>query len=274
VFLICLTHDIEALDHPFSSPRAILRAVLNSRTRKLALNYIMGNSSARKNPFDTFDTILKLERDYKATSTFFSMPFASARNLHRLRQLRDQAEVGLHGIGESFQSLSVLQHQKGMLEATLGAPVTGARIHRLNLMIPRTFDFEKYAGFGYDSTYFPPRYGQRRTYRPFFAVEGLLEIPLAIMDSDFAEMSTEKAWTRIESILEEHRRNEGVCTILWHPHSFYDEGCAFHTSHYAHLAGFKEIYERILRYGQDNADDMCSCRRIQEEIQHSKLACW
>ena len=225
MFLICLTHDIEALDHPFSSHRGIARGLLNGRTRKLALEYVMRNPSAMKNPFDTFDTILDMERKYGAKSTFFSLPFAYAKNLHRLKRLRAEAEVGLHGMDPSPRSLSALQAQKATVETALGAAVTGIRMHMLSLVIPRTFDFEKHAGFDYDSTFLPPRYGQKRSYKPFFAVEGLLEIPLTIMDSDYAEMGTEKTWERIEATLDEYRRNEGVCTILWHPHSFYDEEC-------------------------------------------------
>jgi len=266
MFLICLTHDIEALDHPFWSQRGILRGLQNGRTRKIALDYLRGNSAATQNPFDTFDTILEMERNHGATSTFFSLPFASSRNLYRLKELGDQAEIGLHGMGESFRLLSALKQQKATLESTIGRSVTGIRMHMLSLAIPRTFDFEKQAGLTYDATYLPPRFGQKRIYHPFLAVDGLLEIPLSVTDSDYGEMGPEKTWERIEAVLDEHRKNEGVCTILWHPHSFYDEKCAFHRLQYKHLEGFKDVYERILQYGENHADEMCSCIRVAEKL--------
>jgi hypothetical protein len=135
-------------------------------------------------------------------------------------------------------------------------------------MISVTSEFQKSCEFKYNASYFPPRYGNKRVYAPFSAVDGLLELPLAFMDSDFAEMqlmssnALEVTWTLIERVLEEYRKNEGVCTFLWHPLAFYDETNEFHNSCYRYFERFEKLYKMILQYGTDNCDKLCSCVEV------------
>jgi peptidoglycan/xylan/chitin deacetylase (PgdA/CDA1 family) len=281
MFLICLTHDIEALMPPFSTFGQIAAGAIVGKTRKLVFDYVMGKESARKNPYDTFGEILELERRYNATSTFFATPSVGVLGSPRLSELaRTGAEIALHGVALSSRSIPELLKQKKALESAIGTQVSGIRQHSLDIMIPRTFDFYKVAGFRYDASYFPPRYGQKRMYSPFLAVEELVEFPLAFMDSDFADMATtgsnalNRTWARIEHILEEYRRNEGVCTILWHPHAFFDEKNDFHKLFYDHFRGFKELYERILKYGYENSDRMCSCQEALSKCQVNAVPMW
>lgn len=245
------------------------------------MNYLTRKPSARSNPYDTFDKILDLEKRYRAKSTFFAPPVNWEVNINYVRKLRDSGwEVALHAAGGSHVSVCKLVEQKEILEKILGSEVFGVRQHRLDLMIPRTFEFERASGFKYDSSYFPPRYARERMYRPFVAVEGLVEIPLAFMDSDFSEMTLtrsngiERTWKRIERILEEYRRNEGVCTVLWHPHAFYDEKNDFHKAYYTHFKGFTELYERILEYGSKNSDKMCGCLEVLRSSRTLRRSMW
>jgi peptidoglycan/xylan/chitin deacetylase (PgdA/CDA1 family) len=281
MFLICLTHDIEALMPPYSRLRHLVAAAIAGKTRRLVLDYVMGKESARKNPYDTFVEILQLERRYKATSTFFATPSVEVLGSPRLSELTHTgSEVALHGIGLSSRSIPELLRQRKALETAIGREVSGIRQHSLDIMIPRTFDFYEAAGFRYDASYFPPRYGLKRMYTPFFAVEGLVEFPLAFMDSDFQGLASagsnalNKTWARIERILEQYRHNEGVCTVLWHPHAFFDEKNDFHRLFYGHFRGFKELYERILRYGSENSDRMCSCQEALSRCRVNGSPIW
>jgi peptidoglycan/xylan/chitin deacetylase (PgdA/CDA1 family) len=267
MFLICLTHDIEGVDHPYSSTKGIIRGLTNKDSSRTALHYLIGRSTAKKNPYDTFDRILDLEGRYGATSTFFSVPLNTLGFSTCLRKLRAAgSEIGLHGVGGRFVGASEFIRQKKVVETLLGEDVIGVRNHSLELMIPRTFEFQKLAGFKYDASYFPPRYGDKRRYAPFMAVDGIAELPLAFMDSDFQEMtslaSVEKTWNRIERVLDEYRRNEGVCTVLWHPHAFYDENNEIHRLRYRVFKEFDKLYEMILKYGSENSDKMCGCAEI------------
>jgi peptidoglycan/xylan/chitin deacetylase (PgdA/CDA1 family) len=281
MFLICLTHDIEALMPPYSRLSRLVAGAIAGKTRRLVFDYVMGKESARRNPYDTFVEILELERRYNATSTFFATPSVEVLGSPRLSELtHTRSEVGLHGIGLSSRAIPELLRQKKVVESAIGSEVSGIRQHGLDIMIPRTFDFYKVAGFRYDASYFPPRYGLKRIYRPFFAVEGLVEFPLAFMDSDFQDMAStgsdafDKTWGRIERTLEEYRRNEGVCTILWHPHAFFDEKNDFHRLFYGHFRGFKELYERVLKYGSENSDRMCSCREALDNFEIKGSSMW
>jgi peptidoglycan/xylan/chitin deacetylase (PgdA/CDA1 family) len=279
MYVICLSHDIDALEHPYSSLRGLLRSAGHRGTWRLLLDYLSRKPSARSNPYDTFDKILDLERLYKAKSTFFAPPVNNVANISYVRRVRDSGwEVGLHGISGSHLSACKVVEQKEILEEILGSKISGIRQHRLDLMIPRTFEFERAAGFSYDSSYFPPRYGRERMYCPLTVVEGLIEIPLAFMDSDFSEMTLtngiERTWKRIERILEEYRQNEGVCTVLWHPHAFYDEKNDFHKAYYRHFKGFAELYEKILEYGSKNSDKMCGCLEVARSPRTPKKSMW
>lgn len=281
MFLICLTHDIDQLEHPFSSFRGLAKGVLDAQTAKLAINYLAGKPSARKNPYDTFDRILELEHKYNATSTFFVVPADNYVNRNCIHKLSAAgSEIALHSIGLSYASPSQLMLQKRIIEKLLGSEIIGARSHRLDLMIPRTFEFQRSCGFKYDASYFPPRYGNKRLYAPFFGVEGLLELPLAFMDSDFAEMpamgsgGVKAAWRAVERVLEEYRKNEGICTILWHPPAFYDEKNDFHKLRYGHFRGFERLYEMILQYGTDNCDEMCSCVEVMKRWKPTEESMW
>ncbi len=240
-----------------------------ARTSKVALHYLTGRFEARKNPYDTFDRILGLERRYGATSTFFAVPQETAAMSECLQKLRASgSDIALHGINGILQTPSELLRQKRIIERCLGADIDGIRNHRLELMIPRVFEFQRHSGFKYDSSFFAPRYGGKRQYTPFYAVDGLLEIPLAFMDSDFSQMTlsgpdgVNEVWKRIERVMDEYRRNEGVCTILWHPHAFYDDGNEMHRLHYKAFQGFQKLYEMILQYGSENSDKMCSCIEV------------
>jgi|GEM_PF-5262116 len=281
MFLICLTHDIDQLEHPFSSTLGLAHGLFNSAKMRIALRYLAGVASARKNPYDTYDRILDLEKKYGATSTFFVVPAQSKANAECLARLRAaRTEVALHNIGTSYISPSELARQKNVIEKFLGSEISGVRSHRLDLMIPRTFEFQKHCGFKYDSSFFPPRYGNKRIYTPFPATDGLLELPLAFMDSDFQEMAMvgpdalQKTWTRIERILEDYRRRQGVCTILWHPTAFYDDGCELHNLNYQHFKGFDKLYEMILEYGSTKSDRMCGCLEAIEHWKGSEESMW
>ena len=254
---------------------------MNRRDRRLTIDYVLGKDSARRNPFDTFDSILETERNYNARSTFFALPTPSRANVEIVRRIHKSGwDVGLHGIRDSFALASSLAEQKDVLEQALQGKVRGNRYHSLNLMIPRTFEFERLCGFEYDSSYFPPRYGQKRLLKPFHAIKGLLEIPLAFMDSDFSEIALpkfgglEKAWERIQAVLEQYRVHEGVCTVLWHPHAFYDERNAYHRKHYQHVSGFASLYERILEYASQNGARLCGCDEIAKEWNATSDGYW
>lgn len=257
MFTICLTHDVEMIYHPYKKIN-FLYSLLKSGCISGHINYIKGKKSALLNPYDTIERIKKIETRYHARSTFFFLNkgyggsdyhFSDTRIKEMINNLHLEGwEVALHGTFASYNSLPILKIEKTELEQESHTKVIGIRQHGLRLEIPRTFAFQKACGFSYDSSYFPPKYAEKRCFKPFCAVDGLLEIPLVMMDSDWEYMTHDKyhgcienVWNRIKKILTEGKVRDGVCTILWHPHAFYTDGCECHKNMYSHFKGFGEV---------------------------------
>jgi peptidoglycan/xylan/chitin deacetylase (PgdA/CDA1 family) len=282
---------VEAYYHPYSGSKiGLVYHLIKTKNKSLVVDYILGKGSARKNPFDTFDKITGIEKKYNAKSTFFFLKrgggsdynFSDTPVKNRIKKLDEEGfEIALHGSYESVNSIKNLYNEKKQLEEVLGKHVIGIRQHGLKLMIPRTFESQRFCGFKYDSSYSPPKYSKKRMYKPFYAVEGLLEIPLTFMDSDWQYMtlknyngSLDKTWSRIKLILDECKSREQVCTILWHPHAFYDENCDYYPMYYSHFKGFTELYERILEYGKENEAKMCTGREVFEDWRETNEIWW
>jgi len=275
MFTICLTHDVDAYYSPFSYEK-----ILSTLIKVKPVSHILQNYPDWKtrfsNPYDTFERILEMETDYHAKSTFFFLNKGKGGSnynfsddpIKKIFVMLDKRgwEIALHGSYNSINNPKNLFNDKKELESIIGKKVDGIRLHGLHLRIPQTFEHQRLCGFLYDTSYFGPKYGRKRINKPFYCIDGLLEIPITFMDSDWQFMTDEryngsidKTWNRIKQILDYCKTNEFVCTILWHPHTFYNENCALSKKHYSHFKGFAEIYQMILEYGETNNAKMCPC---------------
>lgn len=282
MFRICLTHDVEL--YHFSKTLYLMPLLYhNIKNQNLSLikKVIRCEKGKLGNPFNTFDKILALEKKYHAKSTFFFLRKGGGSNYNfsdgpvktLIKNLDSQGwEIGLHSTYQSTLDLNRLYQEKQELECSLGKEIIGVRTHGLKLLIPRTFENQKFCGFKYDTSFHPPYYMKKRSLKPFFATQGLLEIPLTIYDSEWQYMtmksihgSIDYTWNRIKSILDRCRTEDTICTVLWHPHAFYDENNEFSKLLYPHFEGFSEIYEKILQYGYENNAPLCTCQQIYSE---------
>lgn len=276
MFTMCLTHDVDV----FQKPNAI---------RILRRSFKQGIFSPRKiieliscqNPYDTFDDILSMEAKYDAKSTFFFLVRNHDTPLFReiTRKTREHnCEVALHGSSRSETVLSMLKRQKNLLELSVKQSVVGNRFHKLKLDMPRSFEIERAINLRYDSTFHPPYYGMQKISHPFFIIDGLLEIPITIMERDYAELipeiGLEKTWKRIESVLMKIRDLEGVCTISWHNHSFFDENNIFHQTFYSAFRGMKKLYQKILEWAIKSDARFCTCEEVCSRGIYGKENYW
>ena len=188
-------------------------------------------------------------------------------------------EFGLHGSRKSHNDPAQLRQEKEALAAVTDDPVLGVRqhYHQLDKVPTKTFEAQAAAGFVYDSTFVPQSFGLERIFQPFEAVTSMTEIPVSFADRDYGslvrEYDVETVWNRIEAVLEQYRRNDGVCCVSWHPHAFYDDENLAHRLFYNHFEGFSELYERILEYGAEYGARMCPCRDVVDR-QRDKTARW
>ncbi|HNX39109.1 MAG TPA: polysaccharide deacetylase family protein [Methanothrix sp.] len=269
-FAVCLTHDIDCV---YISKDCILDVLNNLAARpglkkSFALRMPFYLLQQRSNPIWNFESIMELEREYGAKSTFFFM--AGDRDLgravnYRIEDLKDDLRqisssgwgIGLHCGYHSYDCLEELKAEKLRLEKALGQEIPGCRNHYLRFQVPDTWELLHQAGFKYDATlgyadFAGFRNGMCYPFKPFNLKTGrpidIWEIPLAIMDGtlfDYMSLDAAGAWEIARQIIDTAESLGGVITILWH-NTF--------------MLGDKlKFYRKILDYCQEKNAWMTSC---------------
>lgn len=267
-FAVCLTHDVDEVKKTYQYLTFSLRH-LKERNLKAFRNQIVSlfKKLGGKEPFWTFEEIMKLERELGVKSTFFFLNETAKVNLFDLKTWRHYGrrfdirhekianllktltsegwEVGLHGSFFSFRDLDKLANELAILEEVMNGKVCGTRQHNLNLNIPETWRYHEKLGLFYDTTLgFNNCVGFRwGTSFPFYPLDSelgrklnLLEIPLVV--EDIALFSYEKPWQEFLKIAERVERYGGILTILWH-HSVFND---------LEFPGWGDMYKKIVRY--------------------------
>ena len=281
----CLTHDVDVVRRGKLARGVAVRDVADA-ARELShgrlgqvaskASAILHTAASSRDPYWTFDAISALEREHGYRSTYFFMagrkhPEDARYDLHEprmdglLRSLSESGyEIALHGSYASSDDPGMLKTLKGLLETSLGRPVSGHRNHLLRFQAPDSWLAQEAAGFAYDSTLgFSDREGFRGghafPFHPFDVRDNrplqLLEIPLAVMDATiwkYRRLRGEKAREAVSTVLEQTLGVGGLATLLWHNDTFYDpeypgvgrlyqEALEWLSAHDAHVAPCREI---------------------------------
>ncbi len=194
-----------------------------------------------KDPWFNFSEILRKEKARGLTSTFYflcrkgwigNMPHAdfdiSDSSIRKVMEEVAEAggEVAMHGSRGAHEELEKFQADLKLFNRK----TAGNRFHFLNFDIRKTPKLLEEAGMDYDATLgFSERPGFRNGIcHPFFLYDlqsdrqtRVLEIPLNVMDSTFAETkylgtSPEKARDFIREVATETKKFKGCISILWH----------------------------------------------------------
>lgn len=274
-FAVCLTHDVDLIYPPFSHYLASSLYYLRDLKISEMMSNLFWKRISNKSPYINFDDIMRLEKKYDSTSSFFFL--STNEDIKRFRYniedlgnelgtiLDNGFEVGLHGGYYSFKDLNKIKAEKIRLEKVIGKKVYGYRNHYLRMSIPETWDILAKLGFKYDTTYgFTNAVGFRNGLcHPFYPYNNktkknipILELPLIIMDSALLKSggTMEGAWKLFKSLLDSVEKNNGVLTVLWHNDVF---DCYFKN------ASLK-IYERILKYCYKKKAWITNCAQIND----------
>jgi len=267
-FAVCLTHDVDEIRKTYQYFTKAIRGLKNRELTRVIyqLKSFVTDKIFKKNPYWTFEDIMKLEDKFNVRSTFFFLKESARISLfdpatwhHYARKydFREQEvskiigelaskgwEVGLHGSYESYIDKKKLENEKKLLESVLGDKVKGIRQHHLNLKIPETWEYQEESGFEYDTS-LGFKGGKGVGFRwgtcfPFYPFNGsriisVLEIPLIIMDISITP--DEKGWKKCLDIINTVEEYGGVLTVLWH-HT------VFNSNEYP---GWAEMYEKIIK---------------------------
>jgi peptidoglycan/xylan/chitin deacetylase (PgdA/CDA1 family) len=231
-FAVCLTHDIDTLNHPWEA-----RTVARFRRSKSVRACVRGMNRL-VNPVWNFHTIRSIEETHGAKSTFFFMalkpgdedfnyfPDDLSDEMHDIAS--SGSEVGLHGGHRAYNDLAQLRKEKDALERASGRKAVGYRSHYLKLQVPETWHLLGQAGFAYDSTLgyadaIGFRNGMCHPHRPVDPETGkavpVLEIPLAVMDDSlfkYMRLDTAAALNAVLRLAGTVEACGGVLTLLWH----------------------------------------------------------
>lgn len=251
-FIICLTHDVDKVKKTY---QYFSKDLKNFKFKNISSILKKKNDE----PYYCFDKIIDLEDKYNVRSTFFflqeSLRFNifsknnwekslgkykfSDNNIKSIIKILDNNgwEIGLHGSYNSYKDVELLKFEKHALESILGRNIKGIRQHYLNLDIPKTWVYQKEAGFVYDSSLglknevgFP-----KKIYKPYVdSISGIKIIPITIMDGYLFNLynNYDEMWSSCIKIIDEAERNEAVLNILWHQRVFHNADFPFYVNLY------------------------------------------
>jgi peptidoglycan/xylan/chitin deacetylase (PgdA/CDA1 family) len=193
----------------------------------------------RPDPFDTFEELLSLQKQYGITTTFFflvgdyttydkNISSSNSKLKSLIKSIADYADVGLHPSYFTMKNEALLKKEKLRLENILNRPVLKSRQHYLRLDMPETYqnlinlEIQEDYTMGYAAYY-----GFRAsTCTPFYFYDLDYEIqtplkiyPFAVMDGtlrDYLELSNKRAYEVIIRLAREVKKVEGTFITLFH----------------------------------------------------------
>lgn len=206
-------------------------------------NRLLVLSNFRKDPFDTFNWLLKMKKRHELEMVFFFLVSEytthdkniSVNNSHfqsLIKSVADYTPVGLHPSYFTMRNEHKLKKEKKKLEAIINTPITKSRQHFLRVDLPETYQnlvdleiFEDYS-MGY-AQHFGFRAG---TCTPFYFYDMEYEIqtplkltPFAVMDvtlKDYLQYSNRKTLATILELAKEVKKVNGTFVTLMHNETF------------------------------------------------------
>ena len=219
----------------------------------------------RKDPYNTFDRILTLKKQYKVETIFFFLVadyttfdtnVSTAKNKFRLliKDMVDYAKVGLHPSYFSMKNDALLKKEKQRLEAIVNMPMKKSRQHYLRFSLPETYqnlidlEIKEDYSMGYAS-----HVGFRAsTCTPFYFYDLDFEIqtplkvvPFVLMDTtlnDYLELTPRQSLGKIRELKNEVKAVNGTFVTLFHNESL---------SNYLRWKGWSKVYESMLKISID-----------------------
>ncbi|PQJ69506.1 polysaccharide deacetylase family protein [Polaribacter butkevichii] len=215
----------------------------------------------KRDPFDTFQRILKIRKEQNIKTIFFFLigdyttfdtNVSASKRKYRLliKEMVDYAKVGLHPSYFTLNNASLLKKEKLRLEEIINSPIQRSRQHYLRISLPETYqnlidlEVEEDYSMGYASNV-----GFRAsTCTPFYFYDLDFEIqtplkvfPFALMDTtlnDYMKLTPKQSLGRIRDIKNEVKAVNGTFITLFHNESLSD---------YLRWKGWKRLYESMIK---------------------------
>lgn len=215
----------------------------------------------KKDPYDTFSTILQCKTELKVPTVFFFLigdyttydtNISAAKTTFKLliKHVADYALVGLHPSYYTMNDTVLLKKEKERLEAITNIPTKRSRQHFLRFSLPETYrslidlEVEEDYSMGYAS-----HVGFRAsTCTPFYFYDLDYEIqtplkvfPFALMDTtlnDYMQLTPKQSLGKIRDLKNEVKRVNGTFITLFHNESL---------SGYLRWKGWGRVYGSMIK---------------------------
>lgn len=227
----------------------------NIKTRTLVL------LNFRKDPFDTFDQLQRIQEEYQITTRLFFLladysTFDTNNSVNSpkfqslIKSVADFAQVGIHPSYFTMKNFEKLKKEVKRLEEIINQPVKMSRQHFLRLKLPDTYHHLIDLEIAEDYTMGYSKHPGFRagTCTPFYFYDldyeiqtPLRIIPFAVMDAtlnDYMRMEPEEAYLKIMQLLAEVKKVNGTFVTLFHNDTL---------SENERWKGWGSLYERVVQ---------------------------
>jgi len=254
----------------------------------LTIRHVKTLAGFEKDPYDTFDYIIRLEKSMGFKSSFYFMAGGTSQydtghtiNSAPVKELvtrleAEGFEVGLHPSYNSYDNINLLASEKNRFDRMIKNTDYGCRQHYIRWKSPETWRIQNKAGVLYDATlsyadHVGFRCGICVPFQPFDIVDNttlnIWELPLTVMDgslqkADYQKLIPEIAYQEMIYYINTVRKYNGVFVLLWHNSSFDAEGG---------WDGWKDVYESVMRYIAGQNAWVTSGREIVEWWKKTRL---
>ncbi len=183
-------------------------------------------SNLKTDPFDSYDFLHKLHKDYGLDPIYFFL-VATSRSFYDknispysnamwqlIKRHAKKYSIGIHPSWKSNDNVSIIKREKKVLETAAGIPVNNSRQHYIKFKLPETF--EKLIESGIENDY-SMGYGSINGFR--------------------ASVASTFFWYDLQ--------NENITTLQLHPFCFMDAN-SFYEQHMSDA----QAYDEIIHYQQ------------------------
>ncbi|MGM0408193.1 MAG: polysaccharide deacetylase family protein [Bacteroidota bacterium] len=256
-FGFILSHDIDRVDYySFHQIKLFLKGFIglfNTGYSKQQLLFLLAKNVVHymfpflgKDPYWNFEWLREQENKLEIKSTFYFLLKGIKHHdayydvtENRIKKLigyleKEECEIGVHGTVGSYKNASELRYCINQINKVTSVKAKGIRQHRLKFDHPETFKIQQNEGLIYDTTLgFAEHEGFRNSFcfpfKPYdFEKDRMIdiwEIPLMVMDVtlfNYRNLSFAEAQVKIENLIAEANKFNGIFTLLWH-NGYFDE---------------------------------------------------
>jgi hypothetical protein len=225
-------------------------------------------TGAEKDPYDTYDFQLELQKKYNLEYLYFlllgdygvndkNISVESKRFRSLIKSLADYAQVGIHPSFGSNGNPAQLAKEVSRLQGVINREVFKSRQHFLKISLPDTYrnlielDIQEDYTMGYASDY-----GFRAGLcTPFFLYDLDLEVetslkiyPFAIMEGTlkyYQKIPPERAMEHYKTVIDQVKAVNGIFISLWHNDSMNDLGL---------WKGWRKVYIDMVEYAKPDGN--------------------